>query len=323
MPSRRLKWIIKLLLASAFLLFLKQLAKWPYSFHSVLLETREIKNGQEIESGKGMDNSQRNRVLDHPDYKYKSKTYNGKVISGINSDEITRNLYGFECPPNPHKKTLKYLFNYWMLLDYHYNLSSFLCGGSLIGSLRDRDLIPYDRDVDVCVTLENYQKLRVLRSGKPFRHSSHRIYLAVQEDFANDNVWNRTRVDCKGRIVQLAKDPCSFETPGARLISRGVYVDVFVFREHGVYLRDHEYEQTHLKADIFPLKYCTFMDVKTKCPQDEMSLLLKYYKPDVLTKPHYKCENSTWVVNSQDATKDFKIWFNKRLERHNARKKSV
>ena len=91
-------------------------------------------------------------------------------------------------------------------------------------------------------------------------------------------------------------------------------MDVFVLREHGVYLRDHEYEKDHLKADIFPLKYCTFMQVKTKCPRDGMSTLLKYYEPDVLTKPHYRCENKTWVINRPEAPKKFKIWFNKRLQ---------
>ena len=307
MTSRSLiKRIVELFLACAILLILRQLVTWPDLFHSVFLKPRGMQNGQEITSS-GTNNGEQTL-----DYKHRNKTPNGETIPGINSNKS--NLYGSECPPNPHKQTLSYLFNYWMALDHRYNLSSFLCRGSLIGSLRDRDLIPYDRDIDVCMTWENYQKLRLLKSHKPFKYWSDQISLAVQEDFANGDVSNRTRVDCKGRIVQLATDPCSFVTPGARLISRGVYVDVFVFREHGVYLRDHEYEKDHLKADIFPLKYCTFMQVKTKCPRDGMSSLLKYYEPDVLTKPHYRCENKTWVPNSPEAPKEFKIWFNKRLQ---------
>lgn len=61
----------------------------------------------------------------------------------------------------------------------------------MIGSLRDGDLISYERDIDVCMTMENYQKLCLIRSGKPFDHRSRQIFLAVQEDFAID----RTRVD--------------------------------------------------------------------------------------------------------------------------------
>ncbi len=98
-------------------------------------------------------------VLGYGAIKYKhtskSKVQNHKTMISKgrpnNSGIITESIYGSDCPANPHKQTLKYLFNYWMSLDNYYNLSSFLCGGSLIGSLRDGDLIPYDRDIDVCV----------------------------------------------------------------------------------------------------------------------------------------------------------------------------
>lgn len=316
MASKYLQWILKLIFASAMLLVFQQLAIWPYLWNSVLVTPLEVHDGREImeRSSQSKQVDQRN-VSNYHGYQREIKTQNRKTVSKNNSDRIVTNIYGSECPLNPHKQTLNYLFKYWMALDNYYNLSSFLCGGSLIGSVRDGDLIPYDRDVDVCVTLENYQKLRVLRSGKPFTYQSSQVNLAIQEDFLNNNVSSRIRFDCWGRVVQVAKDPCSFETPGARLISRGVYVDVFVFRDYGTYLRDHEYEKDHLKTDIFPLKNCMFMGVKTKCPRHKLSLLLKYYEPDVLTKPHYKCQNKTWVATSENSAKQFKIWFNKKLKR--------
>ena len=314
MASKCLQWILKLIFVSAILLVFQQVAKWPYLWNSIVLRPLEIHDGHEI-----MERSVQSKTFDQRNVSnYHGtiiiKAQDGKTLSTNNSDRIVKNIYGSECPLNPYKQTLNYLFNYWMALDNYYNLSSFLCGGSLVGSVRDRDLIPYDRDIDVCVTLKTYQKLRVLRSGKPFDYQSSQIYLAVQEDFLNNNVSSRIRIDCWGRVVQDAKDPCSFKTPGARLISRGVYVDVFVFREHGRYLRDHEYEKDHLKTDIFPLKYCMFMGVKSKCPRDKLSLLLKYYEPDVLNRPHYKCQNKTWVATSENSAKQFKIWFNKKLK---------
>ena len=106
----------------------------------------------------------------------------------INSTNNGKSIYGSPCPFNPQNETLKYLFSYWMALDYYYNISSFLCGGFLIGSLRDGNLIPYDRDMDVCVTLKNYQKVRPIRSRKPFNPCSKRIHLALQEDFLNNDV---------------------------------------------------------------------------------------------------------------------------------------
>ena len=310
MASKSLKFLFKVMLASAFWsVLMRTFAKWStYLLNpTVIVVPRNIvyRHGQ----NKTIYETIGRRTLNNHSNNYEGKTLDGDIVS------VRKKLYGDDCPFNPHKETLSYLFNHWMTLDNYYNISSFLCGGSLIGSLRNGDIIPYDRDIDVCVTYQNYQKLRVIRSGKPFDYRSSTIHLAVQEDFWNNDVSKRTLVDCWGRIVQRSKDPCSFETPGARLISRGVYVDIFVFREHGLYLRDHEYEKKHSRTDIFPLKDCMFMGVKAKCPHKEMPFLLKYYESDVLTKPHYVCRNGKWMATSQNAIKQFKIWFNKRLKR--------
>ncbi|XP_028398285.1 uncharacterized protein LOC114521910 [Dendronephthya gigantea] len=293
------------------LCLLKTLVIWPRLFNPSFITKNGplfIRRDTEITST----NLSRSNSDSTSNGKSENLTYKMQIInSAING----KSIYGSQCPFNPHKETLKYLFNYWMLLDNYYNISSFICGGSLIGSLRDGDLIPYDRDLDVCVTLKNYQKVRLIRSGKPFHPHSRFIYLAIQEDFWNNDVNNRTRVDCKGLIVSFGRDidQCSFDTPGARLISRGVYLDVFVFRDQGMYLRDHEYQKDLLKSDIFPLKDCMFMGIKTKCPRNEMQYLLKYYEDDVLTKPHYVCRNKTWVATSRNATEKFEIWFDKVL----------
>jgi hypothetical protein len=112
-------------------------------------------------------------------------------------------------------------------------------------------LIPYDRDIDVCVTFKNYQKVRDLRSQKPFRPLSSQIHVAIQEDISIDDASKRIRVNCEGRVVRDGRDACSFDEPGARLISRGVYVDVFVLHEQGENLRDYEYDKELLKPIYF------------------------------------------------------------------------
>ncbi|XP_028408423.1 uncharacterized protein LOC114530991 [Dendronephthya gigantea] len=318
------EWILKVILFCVVLFSLKTLINWPLSLEfRTPFKTRSGRLSHLIaEDGtndKTVNTWSGTKTLSDEVNKNQSTSTSekpNKIISVQNSSKIeAKNIYGLDCPGNPHKQTLTYLFNHWIALDNYYNLSSFLCHGSLIGSLRDGDLIPYDRDIDVCITWTNYQKLHVIRSGKPFNYHSSGIFLAVQEDFSNNDVRGRTRVDCKGRIVQRARDPCSFTFPGARLISREIYIDIFVFREHGKHLRDHEYKKKFLKKDIFPLQDCMFMNVQAKCPRNEKPLLLGYYKSDVLTKPHYKCKNKTWVATSKDAKKQWKIWYNKRLEK--------
>lgn len=218
-------------------------------------------------------------------------------------------IYGIGCPPNPYRPLLRRLFHSWSSLSRKHNISSFLCGGSLIGLARNGDIIPYDRDIDVCMSDKEYLKLQQLQTPKPFNYRDGRIYLVTQRDFFSKDAGERTRVDCKGREVANLNDPCSFVDPGARLISRGRYVDVFVFREDRKHLNDVEYKTVHPVGDIYPLKPCVFMGIETKCPQNQTSLLLRYYGPDVVRKPHYVCRNKTWLPTSPSAQDKFKIWF--------------
>lgn len=71
--------------------------------------------------------------------------------------------------------------------------------------------------------------LHSIRSGEPLNYDSSEIFVAVQEDFSNNDVRGRTRADCKGLTVQRARDPRSFKLPGAPLISRRIYIDISCF----------------------------------------------------------------------------------------------
>jgi uncharacterized ubiquitin-like protein YukD len=317
MAWKSLKWIYKMILVIAFLFLIKIFKEWSFLGNRVVVfEPRNVRNEfKSIENRKKSEMvDRRTEVLDYEAFDQDRTSKLGLVLPTKKSRPV-ESVYGSDCPPNPYKATLKHLFKHWMTLDNYYNLSSFICSGSLLGSMRDGDLIPYDRDIDVCVTFKNYQKVRDLRSQKPFRPLSSRIHVAIQEDISINDASKRIRVNCKGRVVRDGRDACSFDKPGARLISRGVYVDVFVLHEQGGNLRDYEYDKELLNTDIFPLKDCMFMGVDTKCPRNEMSYLLKYFKPDVLIKPHYKCRNKTWVATSRSAKKQFSIWFDKRVIR--------
>lgn len=39
-----------------------------------------------------------------------------------------------------------------------YNLTYYLCGGSSLGAVRDSDIIPWDDDIDVCMSRRDYEK---------------------------------------------------------------------------------------------------------------------------------------------------------------------
>ena len=205
------------------------------------------------------------------------------------------NIYGTGCPPNPYRPTLRYLFNSWITLSRLHNINSFLCAGSLIGLVRNGDIIPYDRDIDVCMSHKEFYKVQKLSSPKPFNYQDGRVHVAIQDDFFTKDMEKRTRVDCRGRRVTEKTDPCAFTAPGARLIAHGLFLDVFIFQENGRYMIDMEYKAMHLTKDIFPLKPCVFMGIETKCPHNQTALFLRYYDPRVVKKPHFVCRNKTWI----------------------------
>ena len=222
--------------------------------------------------------------------------------------KLGKNMYGAGCPPNPYRTVLKNLLRYWVNLSNGHNINTFTCGGSLLGVHRNGDIIPYDRDIDLCMSHKEFYKLQPLESRKPFNYRDHRIHIALQKDFSKD-ASDRIRVDCWGNEVRKMNDPCSFVTPWARVIFKRHYIDIFVFRESERYLNDSEYKTMHLVEDVFPLKPCMFMGIQIKCPKNPTTFLSRYYEADFATKPQYFCRNRTWTPTNPQVKNKFEIWF--------------
>ena len=241
------------------------------------------------------------------------KFRSGDQTMNVNNDKTDKknlnNVYGSGCPTNPYKSVLQYLLRYLINMMNFYKIKYFICRGSLLGQFRDGDIIPYDRDVDVCITDKEFTKLKHLASTKPFDLQQNQFFLALATNPTTVPMEKRIRIDCKGYEVSTKIDPCSFVKPWARLIFHMEYIDVFVLKELGEYFQNDEDNETHLVRDILPTKSCTFMGLKTHCPQNTTSSLLHYYEPDFATKPYYICRNNTWVNTSEHAKQKFHIWF--------------
>jgi phosphorylcholine metabolism protein LicD len=61
--------------------------------------------------------------------------------------------------PDLHKKILKILLEKVSKLLDENNINYFIDGGTLLGAERDKDLIPYDDDVDIGVLFKDFNKL--------------------------------------------------------------------------------------------------------------------------------------------------------------------
>ncbi len=93
------------------------------------------------------------------------------------------------------------------------NIQYTLYCGSLIGAIRHSDIIPWDDDIDVALTSENYKKLKEVMQKQNSRY----IYL--------DNSIEKTYYYPFAKIVD--SNTIAYEDNNRRINNYGVYIDVF------------------------------------------------------------------------------------------------
>ena len=73
--------------------------------------------------------------------------------------------------------------------------------GSLLGAMRDGDVIPYDSDIDVLVEHSYFSILERLSVKRDFNPSDGKIRLVVQPEFAlNISIDKRRMFNCEGKV---------------------------------------------------------------------------------------------------------------------------
>ena len=219
--------------------------------------------------------------------------------------EMTRDAqdayYGPGCKVNRNRRRLQLLLHEWREIVRRRNIAEyFLCFGSLVGSVRNGEIIPYDSDVDVCVFRRDYHKLLPEESKRPVNLKDRRMHMLVQRHSPHPSS-KTPRKDCNGTVVRNQVDGCSILDPHARLfLGAHVFLDIFVVKDNGAQLWDEYRDKLHERAVIFPLRSCTFLGLQTLCPNDGEKYLGAYYGTEFM-KPHYVCKNGKWVKNRRDA----------------------
>ena len=107
------------------------------------------------------------------------------------------------CPDNPWREAgLMELFQAWTNISKHHNIEYVLAGGSLLGAMRNEDIIPYDSDLDIYIDVNYYSVMKRLSEERQFSRSDRKIHLVLQPEFTmNIPVERRKRYDCQGKVM--------------------------------------------------------------------------------------------------------------------------
>ena len=126
-------------------------------------------------------------------------------------EELTRKVYGgTNCPGNPRRKDLTRIMQAWAEIAKKHNIEYFIFYGSLLGSIRNREVTPYDHDIDVLMNVSYYPLLRKIAPKRDFDNSDGKVRLVVQPDFANKtNPDLRNRLNCRGKVGLLVDETLS------------------------------------------------------------------------------------------------------------------
>ncbi|CAH3015190.1 unnamed protein product [Porites evermanni] len=211
--------------------------------------------------------------------------------------KLDPSVYGeLGCPKNPNRKDFYEILRHWIQISKQNNIEYVLACGSLLGAMRDGDVIPYDSDVDVLVEHGYFSILERLSVKRDFNPSDGKIRLVVQPEFAlNISMDDRRRFNCEGKETIEMEDKCSFQEPMARLIKGNLFLDVFAFYNRVDVVEDpseNRLKKYH-KNDFYPFRPCSFMGLQASCPNNSWEVLRLYFGSDNL-EPIHKCKNGSW-----------------------------
>lgn len=233
---------------------------------------------------------------------YKMKTrIKTRINEQLNCNDITENdnkdfvEIEYETPKNIMNSNTKNKY-YQLLQSIHKiltdnNIPYALCAGTLLGSYRHKEIIPYDDDADICIKFEDNSRLMklikefekediILRSG----------CLSCWAEYYNDVCeYNnlQTSRGYKGFSYNNMKPPCK-ATPYFATFSKGdIHVDVFhvipiiddITKKtmYSIYGNNRLISQTQYD-NLFDTKPCPFGTAMLRCPKNTKELLCYEYE---------------------------------------------
>ncbi|RUS80234.1 hypothetical protein EGW08_011999, partial [Elysia chlorotica] len=172
------------------------------------------------------------------------------------------------------KKLLLLVFQKFVRACKDFNVTFFLYGGTLLGSFRHHDLIPWDDDIDVFVPAREKHILR--RALSPLNYTGYLLYQPLDKPWKF--YWNKTKT--------LLHKP--FRWP---------YVDIFFYEDNATHIFDQQIEYrasfAYRKVDVFPLTVRPFAGAFLPVPCNTDRVLRQNYSPNLCSSQRFSHRTET------------------------------
>ncbi|KAL3317449.1 hypothetical protein Ciccas_003902 [Cichlidogyrus casuarinus] len=229
----------------------------------------------------------------------------------VNPVYLIENSSGSLCRKYEHNSRRNEIFHIiqkWITVSTAQQIIWWLWYGSLLSSIRNKDINPWDTDSDLCM-LDKFET--VLRSHETQKLAKQNGIRIIVRPSVHCGYGDSDRRSCNGIKVKSLVDSCSFCGPLARILSNntgdhGIYVDIY---RCGFYYdsqaKHHKFYDEGTSEDVpitpqsqarldalFPLSICEYMSLKLPCPRVPSEYLHVVYGKNFLT-PQRKCNPRT------------------------------